>query len=134
MIASWHFKCATANLALFQSDVLNKLISVQLYMQTHSLTATCTIISSLEIVVLYLGIDVWGFKFASRLSLGLHFLFFWFLGCRFVFVICAPWTSDMIFVFLRISHAGVSHSYNNMQRWCLNFLVTSVVIQHRTVE
>lgn len=103
MISSWCFKYVTANLALFQSEVLNKIILMQLCMQTHSLIDT-SVISSLKIVVLYLGIGVWGVKFASRLSLGFHFLFYSSLGCR--FVVCAPWTSNLIFVFLRIDNPG----------------------------
>lgn len=130
MISSWLFKCVTANLALFQSEVLKKLM--QSCMQTYSLTDTSVIISSLKLNVLYLGIGMWGVKFATRLSLGLHLLYYWSLRCR--FVICAPWTSNMTFQFFRLSNVGDSYSYDNMQKKCLNFLTLSVVIWHRSVE
>lgn len=122
IISVWLFKCVTANLALFQSEVLKRLILMQPSVQTYSLTDTSVIISSLKLNVLYLGIGMWGVKFATRLSLGLHLLHYWSLGCRFVFVICAPWTSNMTFQFFRIDNVGDSYSYGNMQRKCLHFL------------
>lgn len=67
-------------------------------------------------------------KFATKLSLGLRFLFYLSLGYRFVFLTCTFELQNLIFLFLRTDNVGGSNSYDSMQKkFVLKFLDTSEV-------